>query len=573
MAAENPLPATTPDAAGDFTIHDFTKPRPPTPGCEKFMAVALYGVLIAQFCLGMMTIAGANSAFPGGDLEDQKQCPEGMSCENEFFCFQCFDNDLLKERDACREGARMLESAPLRQLQFGDMSLWTFLAENAGIVGGVFAGMIVVAAGWLFCFRKCAKAMVWGMALVDIALLCYAEQFVVAAIFAVVCGVFRNGINVAAIIMQEATKALQDNPSLWVNCTLIQAVYVLYVVFFISACAASGSTYQVTGPELGCTLEIVEQPVDFYVVSFVFISAFLANAKTIVTASTISHWFFPSAGGEGAEGAVKIEGNAGTTGMKWAFLDMAGANAISAVITTIVDAIRRQATNKCLCVATAGVVYCLWKCFENCIKQFARFALIGGTISGKGFFDAAKWSFDVISKHLGQGIITGSVASNVMTVGTYILSTAFGLIAMFAANEAMGIEEPVISGGALQGFTVAMVYFISMPFLCLILIALVIGGMGMGADATAIVFAIFIGCIGHLFFKFVSEFVLNTTDVIFMCFCLERCRGKGQYERFQDLYGTIKNHIADGTVASSIEVGVPVAGQAQNTEQAGQGGA
>merc|ERR1712216_473282 len=114
---------------------------------------------------------------------------------------------------------------------------------------------------------------------------------------------------------------------------------------------------------------------------------------------------------------------------------------------------------------------------------------------------------------------------------------------------------------------------ISMSYFRLNIIALAAGGMGMGADATAIVFAIFIGCIGHLFFKFVSEFVLNTTDVIFMCFCLERCRGKGQMERFQDLYGTIKNHIADGSVAASIDVGVPVAGPAgENKEQAGQGG-
>lgn len=563
MAAANPLPPST-SADEDFKIHHYSHPRPAAPGCEKVMAVGFYVVLLTQLALGFTCIANKNGAL-SMEMTAENQlvdCPEGMTRED----LNCYSDDLIEEQKACEEknGARQLSSTSEGN------NLWAFCERNIGVVAGVFGGMVAVAVLWILALRKAAKFVVWGTLASCVAMLFIVPmsvgaepQYIGAGILCALLLAARKQITVAAQIIQQACVALEENPSIWLHCTIVQALYAGYLIFWVASMMASVNIYEV---DASCEFKVVSGaiPLEFMVFAFVFTSAFFDNAKTIVTAVTISHWYFPSAGQENAAGATgarvtqKDSGSPGFTGIRWAFVDMSGAGSVAAVIATLVQFIRQHATNKCLCWTTAGIFWLLWKCVEGCLQQFVRFALIGGVISGKPFFGAARWSYDCIKKHLGQGIVTGSVAATVMGVMAYILSTAIAIAAIEAGRAAQDLNSMAADMGVLfQFFTVFLAYLVSKPYVMIILMGF-IGTWDVGQDYVALLFGIFIGSIATIFFRFVAQFVLNSTDVIFMCFCLERARGHGQTERFTGLYSMIKEHIADGTVAQNIEVGRPV---------------
>lgn len=195
---------------------------------------------------------------------------------------------------------------------------------------------------------------------------------------------------------------------------------------------------------------------------------------------------------------------------------------------------------------------------ETCVQAFTRFLLLGHAFHGGGVVATAKNSFTVLKKHLGQALVTDSIAVQVVSWSVGIFSVGIRFLGLIWMEESVGNGvlfpkevacDPMLPYGCAQPvpqvhlwtlvFSLAFLLLSKYPLVTLILVFGFVHPLMHSEEILGLYCGIFMTCLTSIIFHFVGEIVHNATDVIMYCMALEQEAGKPQ-KRFADIYAVMK---------------------------------
>lgn len=300
---------------------------------------------------------------------------------------------------------------------------------------------------------------------------------------------------------------------------------------------------------------------------------FLQNAMAVVVAAGIGAWYFHGERPDQELAEPEIPACPAQEGFKWAFTSASGASFFCACVEYIIREIRKMADHPfkyCVCTpyTFAALVWC---CIASVAQAFTKFTLIAHVFHGGGIRDTAQKTSEILMRRLGAAVVTDTIATLVLNIGTALISTGFALAAWYWLDNAQGhaslldylMKWAHESGSADVMFVllVLMMYkVVEQPTITIVCLALFGRYSGYLYTATldetspsgtvykkefdvspsGFLGGVFVGSVCCLFFRYFSLLVLNSADTIFYCFALESDYGQTQ-ERFQKIYQMVNS--------------------------------
>eukprot|EP00746_Dinoflagellata_sp_MGD_P038775 gnl/MRDRNA2_/MRDRNA2_193283_c0_seq1.p1 gnl/MRDRNA2_/MRDRNA2_193283_c0~~gnl/MRDRNA2_/MRDRNA2_193283_c0_seq1.p1 ORF type:complete len:346 (+),score=48.62 gnl/MRDRNA2_/MRDRNA2_193283_c0_seq1:115-1038(+) len=271
---------------------------------------------------------------------------------------------------------------------------------------------------------------------------------------------------------------------------------------------------------------------------------FLKNAVLIICTCGISGWYLHY-------GDPNLPSNPALTGLQWAFTTSSGASYLAALVMYGIHELNSLAQSKLKYIEPlhmfAAVIMC---CIKQIVEGLSRFMLISHTFQGGSIWQAGKTGFSLLKKHLGNFVVTDSVAQNVLGFGTCLLSTCFGFAAWAWFEDVLGTGILSWARNDDNGDIVimliiwVMVYIVSRPILFLVLLCL-IGDFLTWTVISAMLAGMFVGCIACILFRFFAWNVIFASDAMIYCFAVEAEAGQQQEQRFRELYEVVHTQIKD----------------------------
>ena len=223
-------------------------------------------------------------------------------------------------------------------------------------------------------------------------------------------------------------------------------------------------------------------------------------------------------------------------------------------------------------VAPLKIVLCIvgW-CFKTCIQMLTKFSLILHVFTGDTFFGSAKKCYGIMKRHFVGGFITEASSKQIMTMFSYIMAFAFCFATWAWVDEEFNWKTiPGTSDDAMWVLWALLASFcIYYPLIGLFVLVLIDGLMksltqgivdneGMAArlclpsdsptstdpdvydycckasdvegqeqdcmskDWVSPFCGIFVGCITKLFFDYMGGIILDSIDVMFLCFAIDK---------------------------------------------------
>jgi len=265
---------------------------------------------------------------------------------------------------------------------------------------------------------------------------------------------------------------------------------------------------------------------------YVFCVQWFTQARLSTIAQIVGSWHFHP------ESTVPI-----TQALTTTCTTSLGAVSFSAVILTILMEIKKKLQVKwwkacCMHASTGGatiplhiVMCCLLWCIERCMKMLTKFTLIIHCFTGQSFVGSAKLCYHVMKRHFVNGFITDAVSVSVLALGSFVGSLLVSMTAWAWIDAEYGFHTISASGEESLNFLFYVwivfmfcnVYNPVMGVFFIILLDMILGSMDTEQHKwVAPMAATFIGAIARLFFNYIAGIMLDTIDVCFVCWAVDK---------------------------------------------------
>ena len=216
----------------------------------------------------------------------------------------------------------------------------------------------------------------------------------------------------------------------------------------------------------------------------------------------------------------------------------AGTLSLAALILAIVDRIKKSLTfrwyHHCLTCGMTLPLHCvacilLW-CIETCIKMLTKFTTILHVFTGLDFFASAKKTFGLMTRHFENGFVTHAASTSVISLGAFVFSFAITFTAWAWIDAEYGWSSmPTDGEGAVIMWLWIFFMFgsiwnpeLAIAFIMLLATLLEQFKAGGQQNWVAPICATFVGAIAMIFMKYMGGVILDTIDVCFVCWAIDK---------------------------------------------------
>ena len=338
--------------------------------------------------------------------------------------------------------------------------------------------------------------------------------------------------------------ALQKNPSMFGGLLGIKALYCLQAFCFVTFVSQSAEVMEVAKVvEIGdeytaamntCVLQNaswVGSARSILMFCWLWSIMFYTQARLGVISFVIGSWHFHPNDMPSVLSAVLT-----------VFTKSLGTVSFSALLLAIIERIKKSLKFKwyhhcgpqfCITVPFACLAMVLLWCLETCLKMLTKFTLILHIFSGDNFFGSAKKCWGLLTRHFENAFVTEVTSRAVLTIGAYVFSIALAFSAWAWIDSEFGwksLSTASDEGGSLIrffGWFLMMLFNLWYPTLgifLMIVIDMILTQWGVGGQEywVAPFAAVFVGIIAMLFFTFMAGVVLDTIDVCFVCWAVDK---------------------------------------------------
>eukprot|EP00978_Attheya_sp_CCMP212_P029474 scaffold104840_cov53-Attheya_sp.AAC.3 len=192
------------------------------------------------------------------------------------------------------------------------------------------------------------------------------------------------------------------------------------------------------------------------------------------------------------------------------------------------------------------------------ILMLTKFALILHVFTGQAFVPSAKKVFKIMKRHFKGGFVTEYAATSVLNLGSYVFSIAIFLIAWVWFDKAFKTSTFPGASEELYLITIWSIFALFnlwYPVLGLYIIILV--NRWLAKDSAldpeiwvSPVAAIFVGCISMMFFTYIASVFLDTINVLFLCFAIDK---DNNVDMTQDEFAKLVEEVPGYVKASNVD--------------------
>mmetsp|Transcript_12399 Transcript_12399/g.18212 ORF Transcript_12399/g.18212 Transcript_12399/m.18212 type:complete len:692 (-) Transcript_12399:104-2179(-) len=446
----------------------------------------------------------------------------------------------------------------------GDEGIFDAFLAAPEIIAGMVGLAFVVALVWVVLLRFFAKPIVIGTEVVKIGLFIYVgiiqdNSFTQILCFLIAAGILayaiwaRESILFAGDVISYSTVAFQANPAMFVALLLIQVFFVGNALLFVYFFSQSFDVVEVverticTEPSMWTTtfgdgddesevtcysLCVFEYPSyitgmsTYMSLAYLWTICLFHKMRLSVIATVIGSWHFHP---EDKPGILTALCNTCTTSF--------GTLSVSALISTLAERIQQWASEPCwkkwlgpgICIALPlELLLCVFgTCISFVLNMLTKFAVIMHVWTGLPFVGSAKKVFAILSRHFKNGFVTELTSKSLLTLASYIFSICIALLSWLWFDDEFNTSTIPGKGEALYYllFTISGLFTTWHPVLGLFLIIVadrVLRQVEYQHLWVSPLAALFVGCLTMMFFTYVSAIFLDTIDVIFLCFAVDK---------------------------------------------------
>lgn len=499
--------------------------------------------------------------------------------------------DLCNEIEASNNGGRRLQAGDSKF--DGDEGIFDAFMEAPEIIVGLLALAAFLSVVWVVLLRFFSRPIVILTEVFKIAVFVYMGVVQDSTGTRVLCFLTAVGLIIydvwtrkeilfAAKILEHSTKALKENPSMFVGCIIVKIVYALNAFLFVLFFASAFNVVEVKAVDTcwegdgECTQQCRYEYPSYvgrmsYFLGFAYLWSVVLFAKMrlSIIATIIGSWHFHR---EDKPGVMRAILNSCTTSV--------GTLAISSLISTVAERINRKLQEPCwrswigpaACVTLPLQLFlCIFgQCLETLIRMLTKFAVILHVFTGLPFLGSAKKVFKIMSRHFKGGFVTEVTSAGVLNLGAYVFSIGIALLA-WAWLDAR-FDCSTLPGGSDAAYVIGWIllglFNLWYPVLGIYVIIL------LNRFLTALEWpdengeaqhfqhlwlnplaAIFVGCLSMMFFSYIAAIFLDTVDVLFLCFAIDKDNNVDlSNDEFQSLIKTLPGYVE----ATDSEVGTVV---------------
>jgi Plasma-membrane choline transporter len=252
-----------------------------------------------------------------------------------------------------------------------------------------------------------------------------------------------------------------------------------------------------------------------------------ATMRLSIIAHVIGSWHFHP---DHTPGIAQAVINTCTTSM--------GTLSVSSLIQTVAEQLNRifleQAIWKNCLNPVFYVLLPLYFLCGHCIRMFilmlTKFTVILHVFAGKGWLGSAKKVFRILKRHFKGGFVTEYASRSVLNMGSYVFSISIYFIAWawldkeFNTKTFIGVDDQTVRVVAWLLFALFNIWYPILGLYLLIVINRFLSQLEILDPAVWVTpfAAAFVGIISMMFFSYLAGTFLDTVDVLFLCFAIDR---------------------------------------------------
>lgn len=476
--------------------------------------------------------------------------------DDDFFQMDDGDDQAVRQRRG-----RYLQAGTSRF--DGDEGIFDAFLEAPEIILGLLGLTVGITVVWALLLRYFAKPIVFLTEAVKIAALIalavYQQEqssriiFIILAVALVVYTYyFRVKIILAAKMIEQSVIALSKNPAVFLGGIFTKLLFAGNAALFVFFFSKSFNVAQVKKGEQFCSTDFnsgvtscnyschFDYPdyvgdIGIYLgVSYLWTIMLLAAIRLSIISTIIGSWHFHPSDVPSVFLAIR--------NTIYSF----GTLAVSSLIAGIAEKLNRM-INRPSCAAWCGpaffvlaplqILLCFFgTCIKSVIQMLTKYAVILHTFTGNDFVSSGKDAFGILSRHFVGGFVTEVSSQSVLHLASYAFSYGITIICWIWIDDRFDCQsfpsntEDGNSTGMFILYTFLVLFNLWFPVLGIYIMILV--SRFLSAENTfwssmqhlwvPPLASIFVGCIAMMFFLFLSHIFLDTINVKFMCYAIDK---------------------------------------------------
>jgi hypothetical protein len=459
--------------------------------------------------------------------EDFVECCAGISDSDYVLGFNCENQNAGSARRLTQEASTKIMDSD---------GMFDAFAKVPHIPTTLIAMAFAISVIWVALLRQFARPIVFATECVKVVTLVWIGASSESAFFYVVAVVYlllvlwqRERLKFAATIISHAAKGLQDNGPMFVALIAVKVVFCIHCFLFMFFISKFVNVTEVTSR---VSEEADENSIDcdfrdpswkgsslfWFCCSWIWSSMWYNQARLNIIATTIGSWHWHPERKPTVVQAFALP-----------FTKSFGTVSCASLIVAIVDIIRRNTKFRCWKLfSPIHLILCLIGCIIlTCVNMLTKFTTILHSFTGDSFFVSAKSCYHIMSRHFTNGIVTEVASQNVMTLGAFVFSFALTMTSWAWLDGELGTKTlvEINADGTFIVFCICQAIMLWYPSLAMLFIVMIEPSFKGNATAIVILSVMFIGVTSMMFFTYMGGVILDTIDVCFVCFAVDKDNG------------------------------------------------
>lgn len=463
----------------------------------------------------------------------------------------------------------------------GDEGIFDAFLEAPEIIVGLLGLTVGITIIWALLLRYFSKPVVFVTEAVKIgaliALAVYQEDqssrivFILLAIaLAIYTWFCRIKIILAAKMIEQSVIALSKNPAVFLGGIFTKLLFAGNAALFVFFFSKSFDVAEVEKGEQFCSTDFnsgvttcsyschfvypdyVEDIGIYLGVSYLWTIMLLASIRLSIISTIIGSWHFHPSDVPSVFLSIR--------NTIYSF----GTLALSSLIAGIAEKLNRMINRPscaawcspaCCVLAPLQILLCFFgTCFKGLIQMLTKYAVILHTFTGNAFVPSGKDAFGILSRHFVGGFVTEVSSQSVLTLASYAFSFGITMLTWIWIDDRFDCQsfpsnaEDGNSTGMFILYTFFVLFNLWFPVLGIYIMILVNRILSSENDLWSgmqnlwipPLASIFVGCIAMMFFLFLSHIFLDTINVKFMCYAIDK-ENKVENESNKEFEMLLKN--------------------------------
>jgi Plasma-membrane choline transporter len=334
----------------------------------------------------------------------------------------------------------------------------------------------------------------------------------------------------AGKVLAYAAKSFGENMAMFCAFLPVLALYAGNAFLFVLFYSRSFEVVEVHKASDGTCIYISPSYTTPFVVycslAYLWTVLLFGTMRLSIIANVIGSWHFHP---DHTPGITRAVINTCTTSI--------GTLSVSSLVQTIAEQLNRiflqQVWQNCLnpifCILVP--LYCLC---GNCIRMFilmlTKYSVILHVFTGNNWLGSAKMVFRILKRHFKGGFVTEYASRGVLTLGSYVFSLGIYFIAWiwldkeFNTKTFIGLNDNVILVVTWLFFALFNIWYPILGLYVLIVLNRFLSSIAALDPAIWVTpfAATFVGIVSMMFFSYLAGVFLDTVDVLFLCFAIDR---------------------------------------------------